>query len=105
LADVGLEAVVLAREPLAGAAEAGLHLVEDQQDAVLIGQFPQPMEEASRCRVVTPFALYGFDQEGGYLVRHDLVLELQSQFAQGVLGGFLLAHAPTEGMGEGGDEH
>ncbi len=32
--DVGLDAVGLVGEPVAGAADAGLHLVEDQQRAV-----------------------------------------------------------------------
>ena len=39
---VGLDAGVLDREHAAGAAEAGLHLVGDQHDAVLVGDLAQP---------------------------------------------------------------
>ncbi len=44
--DVGRDAEALCRERLTGAAEAGDHLVEHQQDAVLVADFPQPLEIA-----------------------------------------------------------
>ena len=39
---VGLDAPVLVGEPLAGAAHAGLHFVEDQQQLVLVAQLRSP---------------------------------------------------------------
>ena len=44
----GLHVPVLVGVPLAGAAHAGLHLVEDQQQAVLVAQLAQPFEVARR---------------------------------------------------------
>ena len=44
--DVRLDVPVLVGVPLAGAAHAGLHLVEDQQHAVLVAEFAQPFEVA-----------------------------------------------------------
>ena len=44
--DVGHDVPVLAREPLAGAAEAGHHLVEDQQDAVAVADLAHALEVA-----------------------------------------------------------
>ena len=43
---VGRDAEVLIGEPVAGPAAAGLHLVENQQQLVLVGQLPQPGQEA-----------------------------------------------------------
>jgi hypothetical protein len=39
---------VLAREPASGAAEAGVHLVEHEQCAELVGQRPKALEESDR---------------------------------------------------------
>ncbi len=44
--EVRRDAETLRREGLAGAAEAGDHLVEHQQDTVLVADFPQPLEIA-----------------------------------------------------------
>ena len=44
--DVGRDALVLIGEPLAGAAHAGLHLVEDQEHAVLVAQLPQARRDS-----------------------------------------------------------
>ncbi len=63
------------------------------------------MQEACRCRVVAPFALYGFHQQGGDVLRRHFVLEEQCQLVEGTFGGVFLAHAPPVGMGEGGHEH
>ena len=66
--DVGRDAEVLVGEPLAGAAAAGLHLVEDQQQLVLVGQLAQAGEEAGGRNADAAFALDRLDQDGGRLV-------------------------------------
>ena len=44
--DVGHDVPVLAREPPAGAAEAGHHLVEDQQDPVAVADLADRLQVA-----------------------------------------------------------
>ena len=66
--DVGLDAVVLVGEPLAGAAHAGLDLVEDQQHAALVAQLAQPGEVIRRRDVDAALALDRLDQDRGRLV-------------------------------------
>ena len=46
--DVGHDVPVLAGEPLAGAAEAGHHLVEDQQDAVAVAELAHALAGSRR---------------------------------------------------------
>ena len=58
---VGLHAVVLDREHLPGAAEARLHLVGNEQDAVLPADLFEAAEERHGCREVAAFAELGFD--------------------------------------------
>ena len=48
--DVGDDVPVLAGEPLAGAAEARHHLVEDQQDPVAVADLAHALEVAVRRR-------------------------------------------------------
>ena len=50
-------------EPAAGAAHAGLHLVEDQQQLVLVAQLAQAFEVAGRRQVDAAFALDRLDQD------------------------------------------
>ena len=52
--DVGLHAKMLIGKPIARAAAAGLHFVEDQQQAVLVGQFSQPCQKARRAESARP---------------------------------------------------
>ena len=63
---------VLIGEPRAGAAHAGLHFVEDQQQLVLVGQLAQPFEVAGRRQVDAAFALDRLDQDGAGLVVDQL---------------------------------
>ena len=62
--DVGLHVPVLVGEPAAGAAHAGLHLVEDQHQLVAVGQLAQPFEVAGRRQVDAALALDRLDQDG-----------------------------------------
>ena len=41
--DVGLDPVVLVGEPFPGAPHSGLHFIQDQQNAALVAQLPQPV--------------------------------------------------------------
>ena len=67
--DLGLQAVVLDREHLAGAAEAGLDLVGDQQDAALLADLVEPVPPLLRRREATD-GLDGLgDQRGGVRAR------------------------------------
>ena len=61
---VGLDAVVLIGAPLAGAAHAGLNLIDDQQRAGGTGQRAGFGEELLRQRTNAAFALDGFDENG-----------------------------------------
>ena len=63
--DVGLHAEVLEAEPLAGAAEAGLDLVDHEQDAPLVAQALDALEVLGGGRVDAALALHGFEQDGG----------------------------------------
>ena len=72
--DVGLDAVVLIGAPLAGAAHAGLNLVDDEQRAGGAGEGAGFGEELLRERANAAFALDGLDEDGA-----DFVGELGAQ--------------------------
>ena len=61
--DVGLHAPMFAREHLAGATDARLHFVEDQQDAVLVAELAQAGEKAVGRHEIAAFALDRLDQD------------------------------------------
>ena len=71
---VGADALVLEREPGAGAAEARLHLVEDQQHAVRVADAAQPGEEARGRHDDAGLALDRLDQHRRR-VRRDRALD------------------------------
>ena len=62
--DVGLDAVVLVGEPLAGAADAGLDLVGEQQGAGGVAEVARGLEELLGDGVDAAFALDGFEADG-----------------------------------------
>ena len=62
--DVGLDAVVLVGEPLAGAAHAGLDLVGEQQRSGGVAEVACCGEELLRDGTDAAFALDGFDADG-----------------------------------------
>ena len=63
--DVGLDAGVLEREHFAGAGEAGLDLVGDEHDAVLVAERAQRAQELGRRDVETALPLHRLDDDGG----------------------------------------
>ena len=66
----------LVGEPVAGPSAAGLHLVENQQQLVLVGQLAQAGQETVGRNADAAFALDRLDHDGGRLVvdqpRHGL---------------------------------
>lgn len=73
--DVGLDAGVLDGPPLAGAADAGLDLVGDEEDSVLVADAADLLEEVGRSDDVAAFALDGFEDDGGDLFGGRMVLK------------------------------
>ena len=67
--DVGLDAGVLVVEQLSGPAHAGLDLVDDQQQAVLLGQRAQLLQELIGRRPHAGFALDRLQHHGDRVVR------------------------------------
>lgn len=106
------EVPVVVGPELAGGADAGLHLVDNQEDAVLLGDLAQAAEEGGRGVVVTTLGLDGLDDDGtgGNAVVEDQVLDLGEGSLLGllVLLDVLLERVLEEGEGslgpvEGGD--
>ncbi len=71
--DVGLDAGVLDREPLAGAAESGLDLVDDQHRAALAADLLRGLQEVRRADVDAAFTLDHFEHDRGGLIGDRLV--------------------------------
>ena len=66
---------MLDREHLAGAGEAALHLVDDEQDAVAVAERTQLAQERRWRDVEAAFSLHRFDDQCGDTLRVDIVLE------------------------------
>src|SRR5215218_3479648 len=102
-----------------GASRPGLHLVEDEEGAVLVARFAQPLQETLRRDVHATFALDRLDQDRGGLLSDELLRRLEvakgrvdeavehgsEAFLQGWLGGRAQAAvgAAVEGPGEAQD--
>ena len=67
--DVGLEVPELGGEHRAAAAEAGLHLVEDQHPAEPAAEAGEPLPERRRRRQDAALADDGLDEHAGDLLR------------------------------------
>ena len=85
--EVGLDAEVLHREHAAGAAEAGLHLVGDQHDAVLVADLAQAAQVLGAGRHEAALALHGLDDDRGHRLRRDARLQRALEVGQRDLGG------------------
>ena len=68
---VRLDAVVLHREELARAAEAGLHLVGDQDDPVLVADPAEAVDELGRSDDEAALALHRLEDDRGDLLGGD----------------------------------
>ncbi len=104
---VGLHAVVLHGEQLARASEAGLHLVGDQQHAVLVAQLAQAGEQGGRHGVKAPFALDGLHDDGGHALRVHRGLEQHGNGVQRLLhahAGLLAGEGRVEDFARHGAE-
>src|SRR5580704_913680 len=66
---------VLDRPPFAGASDAALDLVDDQQDAVAIADAAQFLHEDGGSDYVSAFALHRFDEDRGYFLGRERGLE------------------------------
>lgn len=91
---VGQVPVVVGPE-LSRGADARLHLVDDEQDAVLLGQGPQLAEELRRRVVVAALRLHRLHDDGGgrHVVVLDKVLDLGEGFG---LSHLVLPHVLLE---------
>ncbi len=72
-AGIGLHTVILMREELAGAAGADLDLVEHEEDALLVAQVAQALQELLRGGTHAALALDGLGQDGADVFVHDVL--------------------------------
>ena len=75
--DIRHDAGVLIGKPLARAAAAALHFIENQQQFVLVGQLPQAFQETIRRNADAAFALDRLDQNRARLVVDELLDGIQ----------------------------
>ena len=97
--EVGDDPLVVAREPVAAAAEAGLHLVGDEQDAVVAAPLRQRREEAGRRHDETALPLDRLDDDGGAVLLADLGVDLVGDVGEGLVGAVLRATRPAVRVG------
>jgi len=90
----GREVPVLVSPELAGCADTGLHLVDDEQDVVLLGKLAETAEEGWGRVVVATLGLDGLDDDGCWrvVVGSDETLDVGEGIGLGlcILGGVLL---------------
>jgi hypothetical protein len=105
---VGLDVVLLEGEPGAGAPAAGLHLVDDQGDAQLPRELPDPQHELLPGRDHAAFALHHLhDHGGGQLQAAVRVAQraLQEAHAVGLAGLRVEGERAAAARGEGEEAH
>ena len=81
----------------AGPPEAGLHLVGDEDDPVLVADPAQPLDEGGRSRNEATFALLGLEDDGGDVLSGATWVEnMRSSVARAVS-----ASGPRYALGNG----
>ena len=93
------EALVLAREPVAGPAETGLDLVRDQDDLVAAAPFGQPGQEPGRRHDEPALALDRLDDDRGHVLLADLGVDQPGHDVQGLGAACLGAAGPAQRVG------
>ncbi len=83
----GSHAVVLDRPDRPGAADSGLHLVVDVEDAVLVAELLQAPGEVGRHDDEPALALHGLEDDAGDRLRVDVALEEVAERVDRVVGG------------------
>ena len=73
--DVGLHALVVAGPHLPGPADAALHFVRHQQDAVFVAQGPQVAQPSGRRDDVAAFTLNRLHEDGRHVPRVEMPAE------------------------------
>ena len=101
--DVGLDVPVLDGEVLAGAPEAGLHFIDNEDNPMMITDLANRLEEAVRRHNVAAFALNRLDDHRCHLFRRrgggeDLVELAQRHLA--TPGGFVHTGGAVAAVGE-----
>lgn len=86
----GGQVPVVVGPELAGSTDTGLHLVDDEEHLVALGDVTQALEEGGRGVVVTTLGLDGLDHDGGHGVVELLDETLDLLEAALLLGGVLL---------------
>ena len=93
---VGDHALVLTREPVARAAEARLHLVGDEEDAVLAAPVGHLPHEARRRHDEPALALDRLEDDGGEVLLAHLRVHLLDEDVERLLGAVRRAARPPE---------
>ena len=83
---IGHHARVLDGEHLAGARDAALHLVGDQDDAVLVAEPAQSAQELERRHVEAALALDRLDDDGRDRLRIHVAVEQPVQIGERLFG-------------------
>ena len=93
--EVGHDALVVTGEPVAGPAEAGLHLVGDEEDVVLAAPIGQRRKETPRRGDETALALDRLDDDCGGVLLADLRMDLVDDVVERLLRTCLLYTSPS----------
>ena len=84
--EVGHDALVVGGEPVAGAAEPGLHLVGDEQDALLGAPVGDLLHEARRGHDEPALALDRLEDDGRRVVLADLGVHEVDELRERLVG-------------------